>query len=261
MASLVDRVCKRCGAAFAAKASLLKHGQYKGLYCSRACGFAARAAERVERVCQVCGVTFVRRARQIDRPGRSGNYCSPVCWNASPENQAMRLRPRSQQGRANIKAGVAIRRPRPILPPLIKVCKQCLAEYEVPRDKARAVRAKRAYCSPECHYEHLRLHPELSGRWRGGTSFLPYPIIWTPSLRRRIKLRDGWRCQICYSRYRLHVHHIDWDKANCQPVNLTSLCPTCHMRVHTNVLRFVWAFVLTQRVRSRVRGLLPPPSH
>ncbi len=31
---------------------------------------------------------------------------------------------------------------------------------------------------------------------------------------------------------RLHTHHIDFDKGNCDPLNLKVLCKPCHHQVH-----------------------------
>jgi hypothetical protein len=36
----------------------------------------------------------------------------------------------------------------------------------------------------------------------------------------------------------LHIHHIDYDKKNCNPDNLIALCHSCHMQ--TNHHREFW---------------------
>lgn len=73
--------------------------------------------------------------------------------------------------------------------------------------------------------------------WQGGISFIPYTIDWTETLRRSIRERDNYICQIC-SQYGNAVHHKDYDKKNCNPDNLITLCQPCHNK--TNVRREFW---------------------
>lgn len=80
-------------------------------------------------------------------------------------------------------------------------------------------------------------HPQ----WLGGKSFEPYTTDWTRTLRRAIRERDFYTCQICKEPQgdrALSVHHIDYDKKNCNPDNLISLCHFCHSK--TNTKRNYW---------------------
>jgi len=72
------------------------------------------------------------------------------------------------------------------------------------------------------------LHPN----WKGGRS--PYPNYWTETLKRSIRERDNYICQIC-SQYGNQVHHIDYDKKNCNPGNLITLCRQCHQKTNFNI--------------------------
>jgi len=78
---------------------------------------------------------------------------------------------------------------------------------------------------------------ENSFYWKGGISFEPYSVDWTETLRRSIRERDNYTCQLC-SQYGNMVHHIDYDKHNCNPVNLITLCRKCHSK--TNMNRDYW---------------------
>lgn len=73
--------------------------------------------------------------------------------------------------------------------------------------------------------------------WKGGRSFIPYTIDWTRTLKRSIRERDKYICQICND-YGNYVHHIDYDKKNCNPNNLITLCHSCHSK--TNINRQSW---------------------
>jgi len=72
-----------------------------------------------------------------------------------------------------------------------------------------------------------------NGRWNGGTSFLPYSINWTETLKRAIRERNNYICQIC-SQYGYDVHHIDYNKLNCNIKNLITLCRSCHIKTNHN---------------------------
>lgn len=83
--------------------------------------------------------------------------------------------------------------------------------------------------------------------WHGGKSFEPYSLNWTETLRRSIRERDHYTCQICGAPQGdvvLDVHHVDYNKANCSPDNLISLCHSCHAK--TNYNRQHWKRVCRQ---------------
>lgn len=73
--------------------------------------------------------------------------------------------------------------------------------------------------------------------WQGGKSFEVYPIDWNDTLKRAIRERDKYRCQICGEAQgdtAHHVHHIDYNKKNCNPKNLITLCVKCHRKTGDN---------------------------
>ena len=78
---------------------------------------------------------------------------------------------------------------------------------------------------------------EENPNWRGGISFEPYSTEWTRELKERIRDRDGHICQMCGARGK-HVHHVDYDKKNCDSKNLVTLCNSCHSK--TNFNREYW---------------------
>jgi len=69
--------------------------------------------------------------------------------------------------------------------------------------------------------------------WNGGVSLGIYSVDWTETLKRSIRERDNHICQIC-SQYGFDVHHIDYDKKNCNPNNLITLCHCCHAKINHN---------------------------
>jgi len=92
------------------------------------------------------------------------------------------------------------------------------------------------------------LPSEVQTNWQGGKSLEPYGFGWTDTLREAIRERDNHVCQMpgCGIHQGeligwltvLDVHHIDYDKKNCDPRNLISLCRSCHLK--TNYDRDYW---------------------
>jgi hypothetical protein len=78
--------------------------------------------------------------------------------------------------------------------------------------------------------------------WRGGKTFEEYSVSWTKSLKISIRERDRYCCRLCGEKQDdiSHcVHHIDYNKKNCNPDNLITLCFFCHSK--TNFNREYWS--------------------
>jgi hypothetical protein len=92
---------------------------------------------------------------------------------------------------------------------------------------------------------------EKSWMWKGGISYLPYSIDWTQTLKRGIRERDRYTCQLCGSPQgdiAHDVHHIDYDKKNCNSNNLITLCRSCNIKV--NFDRIKWEKLLKIKVEE-----------
>lgn len=77
---------------------------------------------------------------------------------------------------------------------------------------------------------------EKSYGWRGGISFKPYCHKFNKRLKEAVRDRDNRTCQLCGTKENgrgLDVHHIHYDKENCQP-DLIALCNKCHMKINGN---------------------------
>jgi len=81
--------------------------------------------------------------------------------------------------------------------------------------------------------------------WQGGISSLPYSVDWTKDLKRAIRKRDQYTCQICGKEPAIDCHHIDYDKKNCNPINLITLCRSCHIKTNTNRKKWIKFFKTT----------------
>jgi len=84
--------------------------------------------------------------------------------------------------------------------------------------------------------------------WSGGLSTVPYPLYFSRVLKRKVRKRDNYTCQNCgkkecdelvgNQKQRLSVHHIDYDKKNCNLNNLITLCRSCNVKANKN--RLFW---------------------
>ena len=85
--------------------------------------------------------------------------------------------------------------------------------------------------------QNPKITGENSYNWAGGISKSKYPPIFSNSLKFEIRKRDGFKCCLCgiteteqvkkIGRV-LSVNHIDFDKSNCDPMNLNTLCIKCN---------------------------------
>lgn len=101
---------------------------------------------------------------------------------------------------------------------------------------------------------------KISGKnasnWCGGISFEPYCFKFNKQLRKKIRERDNFTCQYpkcrCKENGQKHtVHHIHYDKPNCNP-DLITLCRSCHSKVNYN--RVYWEAYFIDLLNKR--GLL-----
>ena len=82
---------------------------------------------------------------------------------------------------------------------------------------------------------------DLSGpnksQWKGGVSIEPYCRTWTDKeFKNYIFERDNHTCQNpdCWGKSKILTrHHIDYDKKNCVPDNIITLCNSCNVRANT----------------------------
>jgi len=91
-----------------------------------------------------------------------------------------------------------------------------------------------------------KLRGENSPQWKGGISYEKYTIDWTETLKKSIRERDHYICQICNNQYNegkeFAIHHIDYDKQNCNPDNLLTLCNSCHSKTNYNREKWIEYF-------------------
>lgn len=77
-----------------------------------------------------------------------------------------------------------------------------------------------------------------------------YPDSWTKAFRDKLKSRDKNTCFLCRHTNkpsRLHLHHINYYKYDCDSYNLITLCGSCHPK--TNHQRKKWLELFHRNTR------------
>lgn len=87
--------------------------------------------------------------------------------------------------------------------------------------------------------------------WQDGKSFEPYGLDFNRKLKKQIRVLYNFKCVECnYDEkelgYKLHIHHIDYNKKNNDILNLIPLCRPCHAQ--TNFNRNDWKTYYSQKV-------------
>lgn len=118
------------------------------------------------------------------------------------------------------------------------LCKECLLKQKRTDEFKKKVSLKLGGKIPK---NLSSLHGKGHWNWRGGITKNSYSVDWTETLKRSIRERDNYICQIC-NRYGNQVHHIDYDKNNCEVSNLITLCVGCHGRTNKNRIYWIKLF-------------------
>jgi hypothetical protein len=78
---------------------------------------------------------------------------------------------------------------------------------------------------------------EKANNWQGGKSFEPYSIKFNNCLKKYIRKRDNNTCQNpnCSKITKIiNIHHIDYNKLNCNEKNLITVCTSCNSKANFN---------------------------
>ena len=209
----VIKNCETCGKEFETFPSNIKRGW--GRFCSLECRTACET-KRVTKECEMCGKKFEVK-RYIATATR---FCSIECVSKWRETQTGESNGNWKGGKTHF------------------ICKNCGKEFES-YDCARV--HELTFCSIACY--HSWHQQDRCYQWLGGISFEPYPPEFNEALKRQIRERDQRRCMLCGQKGRC-VHHIDYDKDNCNHQNLCTVCRICH--AYTNAERETW----TKRLQS-----------
>ena len=86
---------------------------------------------------------------------------------------------------------------------------------------------------------------EKHWNWTGGLSHEPYPYYFRETLKRKIRTRDSFICQYC-GKWGNSIHHIDYNKNNCEENNLITVCKPCNTKANFN--RDNWIKIFKEKI-------------
>jgi len=131
-----------------------------------------------------------------------------------------------------------------IIYPISKRCKKCNYNFLKKRNKLK--QKKNRLCCIICgklisRYDSLFCRKCYRGKnhsnWLGGIGYEIYPPYFNNKIKEQIRSRDDYKCQKCCKKEnnrKLDIHHIDYNKKNCEKDNLITLCHKCNNRANYN---------------------------
>ncbi len=199
----------------------------------------------IEKLCIQCGLIFspfISEIKKVKRRGqKGGQFCSKKCHSLSMigKKRPEKVRVSISKGRIGMKFSESHR----------KALRQTYLNGRVPTLLGKVFSEK--------HREGIALGKigEKNPNWNGGVSFFPYPIIFNSKLKKQIKERDGYVCLHCgkteeeeliENKKRLAIHHIDYNKMNCDPSNLVTVCNSANSLANFN--RNYWTNFFQQKL-------------
>ena len=81
----------------------------------------------------------------------------------------------------------------------------------------------------------------------------------TSAVKKDVHVRDNLQCQVCLKKnVLLHTHHIDYDKQDSHPMNLITLCQSCHYKTlwHKNDWLRLFSEKMAHRFGKEYKGYL-----
>lgn len=161
-------------------------------------------------------------------PPRTCEWCGEVIHQRVHETRGNYLRRRTCDGACGRKLTASRKAGTRVVCIPLKWCEACGVPLQIRSDERMGPYRARRSCSRKCA-DLLATRSKVS---QGDRDRL-YPLQWNEKFKWVIRERDGFVCQECgevEEGRAHHVHHIDYDKQNLDPINLITLCPSCHGR-------------------------------
>ena len=119
-----------------------------------------------------------------------------------------------------------------------------LSEANLGKTQSNETRIKRS-----CTHQNISRE-----EWAGFVSCEPYCDVWADKeYKESIRERDEYKCQnpFCSTpSKRLAIHHINYNKKNCKPNNLITLCNSCNSKANAN--RDYWVLLYNEIILNKI---------
>jgi len=212
--------------------------------CSRKGSLNPFYKQKVITQCIICSKTIERYPSQVKK---NGNCCSLQCSHILRSKRTKGKRKSLREKPNCLLCGEKLSYY------TCKVCQKCAPNhYRTGKKRPEHSKRMKGENNPfydKTHNEEIRKIISLAN---GGTGipreFSEYGIEFDNNLKEQIRFRDKYQCQLCgcpqlENGRQLDVHHIDYNKKNCNSSNLISLCMKCHRK--TNFNRSEWPILFS----------------
>jgi len=164
------------------------------------------------------GNTLGRHKKHYCKCGKEINYRSERCYSCENKRKhKIGVLKSDGENNPNYKKKIKIK------------CLQCKKLFKIiPARKTTAI-----FCSNKCKYN-----------WRSiDENKRRYSRNFTKNLKNKIRIRDNYECQNCGMTQEEHfivykrdieIHHMDYNRKNCNKNNLITLCKQCNIRANYN---------------------------
>ena len=100
-----------------------------------------------------------------------------------------------------------------------------------------------------------KLRGDKNPNWQGGLTQSDYAPGFSQYLKRKIRKRDKYQCQLCGITeaelgHHLSIHHADYNKTNHKESNLHAVCRGCNSRVNTTRDKWLPYFIVISEARQ-----------
>lgn len=196
--------------------------------------------------CNSCGADTSKQPRDIKRNKTGNFYCSRECANKGYSNKYRKIETvKCENCSSNFEIRAKYKREE------TKFCSQkCNAQYKSKKsnivvgctlcgikiEKIKSLSKGNNFCSMRCKNKFHRMAMKGSGnpRYVDGRNTKPYHEGWNTGFKEHIRELHGRKCILCSIeeeklKFKLDIHHIDFDKQNPKLENLAPLCKKCHL--------------------------------
>ncbi|KKK76570.1 hypothetical protein LCGC14_2862300 [marine sediment metagenome] len=121
------------------------------------------------------------------------------------------------------------------------IVKSCNNKVFAGRNRCRSCANKIRNLGRKRPDQRKRMLGKNNPNYKENSIYFPYPKEFNDKLKEQIRKRDSYTCRECntleeehliiYGR-KLEVHHIDYNKNNCNEENLITICKQCNMKAN-----------------------------
>jgi len=228
--------CTQCNKEIYKHPSAIKKAKHH-IYCSLQC---ARLGHRSKIDNQIVYDLYFNKKMSKYTIGKTLNVSYGVIYNIFQRNN-WKFRTRSESGKYSLKK--------------LNLDKNIIENLYIDKKLSSLDVAKKLEISSSAVREYLRKYNisirsksemqigEKNSNYINGISKKGYPCVFNKNLKEQIRKRDSFTCQNCEMTEEEHlivrgrildVHHINYNKENCNEDNLITLCSWCNTRANFN---------------------------